>query len=175
VKEIFLFCILKMEIISNLRFYLFVFTLILESSRRSKLILQKKISLSTKGFNDIHDITPDLRDLLNDSGMKDGHIIVFVSGSTGGLTTIEYEPGLLQDFPDMLEKIAPMNTTYHHDRAWHDGNGYAHLRSSLIGPSITVPFEESRLVLGTWQQVIFLDFDNRPRQRQLHVQIVGEK
>ena len=138
------------------------------------MILQKKISLSTKGFNDIHDITPAMRDLLDDSEMKDGHIIVFVTGSTGGLTTIEYEPGLLQDFPNMLEKIAPMNTTYEHDRTWHDGNGYAHLRSSLIGSSITVPFEEGRMVLGTWQQVIFLDFDNKPRQRQLHVQIVGE-
>ena len=139
------------------------------------MIVQKKISMSTKGFNDIKDITPAMRDLLDDSGLKEGHMIIFVPGSTGGLTTIEYEPGLLQDFPDMLEKIAPMNTTYHHDRTWHDGNGYAHLRSSLIGPSITVPFEAGRLVLGTWQQVIFLDFDNRPRQRQLHVQINGEK
>ncbi len=138
------------------------------------MIVQKKISMSTKGFNDIEDITPTMRDLLDDSGLKEGHMLIFVPGSTGGLTTIEYEPGLLQDFPDMLEKIAPMNTTYHHDRAWHDGNGYAHLRSSLIGPSITVPFEAGKLVLGTWQQVIFLDFDNRPRQRQLHVQIVGE-
>ena len=138
------------------------------------MILQKKILMSTKGFNDIQDITPALRDLLDESEIKDGHIIVFVTGSTGGLTTIEYEPGLLQDFPEMLEKIAPMNTTYHHDLAWHDGNGYAHLRSSLIGPSITVPFEAGKMVLGTWQQVIFLDFDNRPRQRQLHVQINGE-
>jgi len=139
------------------------------------LIVQNKISMSTKGFNDIQDITPALRDLLDDSEMKNGHIIVFVTGSTGALTTIEYEPGLLQDFPEMLEKIASMNTTYNHDRTWHDGNGYAHLRSSLIGPSITVPFEAGQMVLGTWQQVIFLDFDNRPRQRQLHVQIVGEK
>lgn len=139
------------------------------------MIVQKKISMSTKGFNDIKDITPAMSDLLDDSGLKEGHMIIFVPGSTGGLTTIEYEPGLLQDFPEMLEKIAPMNTAYHHDRTWHDGNGYAHLRSSLIGPSITVPFEAGRLVLGTWQQVIFLDFDNRPRQRQLHVQINGEK
>jgi secondary thiamine-phosphate synthase enzyme len=138
------------------------------------LILQKKISISTKGFNDIHDITPTLRDLLANSAIKNGHIIVFVPGSTGALTTIEYEPGLLQDLPEMLEKIAPMNTTYNHDRTWHDGNGYAHLRSSLIGPSITIPFEDGKMVLGTWQQVIFLDFDNRPRQRQLHVQMAGE-
>jgi secondary thiamine-phosphate synthase enzyme len=139
------------------------------------LIVQKKFSLSTKGFNDIRDITPTLRDLIDESGIKNGHVIVFVSGSTGALTTIEFEPGLLQDLPEMLEKIAPMNTTYHHDRTWHDGNGYAHLRSALIGPSITIPFESGIMTLGTWQQVIFVDFDNRPRQRQLHVQIVGEK
>jgi secondary thiamine-phosphate synthase enzyme len=138
------------------------------------MIIQKKISMSTKGFNDIHDITPAIRQLLEESAMKEGHMIIFVPGSTGGLTTIEYEPGLLKDLPDMLEKIAPMDVNYHHDQTWHDGNGYAHLRSSLIGPSITVPFEGGRLVLGTWQQVIFLDFDNKPRQRQLHVQIVGE-
>ena len=138
------------------------------------MILQRKISMSTKGFNDIHDITPSLKNLLEDSGMKEGHLIVFVTGSTGGLTTIEYEPGLIQDFPEMLEKLAPMNISYNHDKTWHDGNGYAHLRASLIGPSITVPFEGGRMVLGTWQQVIFLDFDNKPRQRQLHVQIIGE-
>ena len=138
------------------------------------MIIQKKLSMSTKGFNDIHDITPHIRELLADSGLKEGHVIVFVPGSTGGLTTIEYEPGLLQDFPEMLEKIAPMGVSYKHDQTWHDGNGYAHLRASLIGPSITIPFEGGRLVLGTWQQVIFLDFDNRPRQRRLHIQIVGE-
>jgi secondary thiamine-phosphate synthase enzyme len=138
------------------------------------VIIQNKIPISTKGFNDIHDITPSLRQLLEDSGMKEGHLIVFNPGSTGGLTTIEYEPGLLQDFPEMLEKIAPMDVNYKHDQTWHDRNGYAHLRSSLIGPSITIPFEGGRLVLGTWQQVIFLDFDNKSRQRNLHVQIVGE-
>jgi secondary thiamine-phosphate synthase enzyme len=138
------------------------------------MIIQKKLSMSTKGFNDIQDITPHIREFLADSGLKEGHVIVFVPGSTGGLTTIEYEPGLLQDFPEMLEKIAPMGVSYKHDETWHDGNGYAHLRASLIGPSITIPFEGGSLVLGTWQQVIFLDFDNRPRQRQLHIQIVGE-
>jgi secondary thiamine-phosphate synthase enzyme len=138
------------------------------------MIIQKKISISSKGFNDIQDITPVLRDYLAESDLTDGHLIVFVPGATGGLTTIEYEPGLLQDFPEMLEKLAPMKASYHHDNTWHDGNGYAHVRASLIGPSITIPFESTRLVLGTWQQVIFLDFDNRPRQRQLHVQIYGE-
>ena len=138
------------------------------------MIIQKKIRIDSKGFNDIHDISAALRAHLADSALSDGHMIVFVPGSTGALTTIEFEPGLLEDFPQMLEKIAPMGTPYNHDRTWHDGNGYAHLRASLIGPSITIPFERGKLILGTWQQVIFLDFDNRPRQRELHVQIFGE-
>ena len=138
------------------------------------MIIQKKIALDSKGFNDIHDISAGLIAHLADSGLSDGHVIVFVPGATGAITTIEYEPGLLKDFPEMLEKIAPMGVSYHHDRTWHDGNGYAHLRASLIGPSLTIPFEGGKLILGTWQQVIFLDFDNRPRQRELHVQIYGE-
>ena len=138
------------------------------------MIIQKKIPLSTNGFNHIIDITSTLQKYIDSSDLKDGNILVFVPGSTGGLTTIEYEPGLLQDIPEMLEKIAPIKGRYHHDDTWHDGNGYAHLRSALIGPSITIPFEKSRMQLGTWQQVVFIDFDNRPRQRQLHVQIYGE-
>ena len=138
------------------------------------MIIQKKIPLSTNGFNHIIDITPILQNYIESSELKDGNVLVFVPGSTGGLTTIEYEPGLLQDIPEMLEKIAPIKGRYHHDDTWHDGNGYAHLRSALIGPSITIPFEKSRMQLGTWQQVVFIDFDNRPRQRQLHVQIFGE-
>jgi len=138
------------------------------------MILQEKLSLSTTGFNDIIDITPALRKFLEESGLKNGHVLAFVPGSTGGLTTIEYEPGLLKDLPEMLEKIAPMRERYHHDDTWHDGNGYAHLRAALIGPSITVPFADGRFQLGTWQQVVFLDFDNRPRSRQLHLQICGE-
>ena len=138
------------------------------------MIIQKKLKVSTQGFNDIKDITPHLREYLKDSGLEEGYLIVFVPGSTGGLTTIEYEPGLLMDFPEFMEKLAPMSANYHHDNTWHDGNGYAHLRASLIGPSLTIPFENGQLVLGTWQQVIFLDFDNRSRSRQLHVQINGE-
>ena len=138
------------------------------------MIVQNKLTLASKGFNDIIDITPELKAFLQKSQLKDGHMIVFVPGATGGLTTIEYEPGLLKDFPEMLEKIAPMGARYHHDATWHDGNGFSHVRASLIGPSLTVPFDNGRLILGTWQQVIFIDFDNRPRQRQLHVQIYGE-
>lgn len=138
------------------------------------MIIQKKLALSTNGFNDIKDLTPALREHLDDTNLKNGHLIIFVPGSTAGLTTIEYEPGLLQDIPEALEKIAPMKADYHHDQTWHDGNGYAHVRAAMIGPSITIPFESARLVLGTWQQVVLIDFDNRSRQRQLHLQFVGE-
>jgi secondary thiamine-phosphate synthase enzyme len=138
------------------------------------MIIQEKLQLNTKGFNDIIDITSQIQDLVDESKIRDGYVLVFVPGATGGLTTIEFEPGLLQDLPEMFEKIAPMNYSYFHDKTWHDGNGYAHLRSALIGPDITIPIQDKKLVLGTWQQVIFLDFDNRPRQRNLHIQISGE-
>ena len=138
------------------------------------MIVQNKIELNTKGFNDIVDITSRIQDNITASKIKDGYVLVFVPGATGGITTIEYEPGLLQDLPEMFEKIAPMNKSYFHDKTWHDGNGYAHLRSALIGPDITVPIQDNNMVLGTWQQIVFLDFDNRPRQRYLHIQICGE-
>jgi secondary thiamine-phosphate synthase enzyme len=136
------------------------------------MIFQKKISLATRGFNDIIDITPSLRSVIQESRLKNGLLAVFVPGSTAGLTTIEYEPGLIEDIPEMLEKIAPMQAHYHHDQTWH--NGYAHLRAALIGPSLTIPFEQSQMQLGTWQQVVLIDFDNHPRQRHLHVQLQGE-
>ncbi len=138
------------------------------------MIIQKKLELNTKGFNDIVDITPQIQNYVSESQINDGYILVFVPGATGGLTTIEYEPGLLQDLPELMEKIAPMDKSYNHDKTWHDGNGYAHLRSALIGPDITIPIQENKLVLGTWQQVVFLDFDNRERKRRLHIQISGE-
>ena len=138
------------------------------------MIVQNKIELNTKGFNDSVDITSRIQDNITASKIKDGYVLVFVPGATGGITTIEYEPGLLQDLPEMFEKIAPMNQSYFHDKTWHDGNGYAHLRSALIGPDITVPIQDNNMVLGTWQQIVFLDFDNRPRQRYLHIQICGE-
>lgn len=138
------------------------------------MIVQKKLSISSKGFTDIIDITPNLRRYIDEANIDNGNILVFVCGSTGGLTTIEYETGLLKDLPELLDKIIPMNIPYHHDNTWHDGNGYAHLRAALIGPSIVVPFAGKELQLGTWQQVVFIDFDNRPRQRNLHIQIYGE-
>ncbi len=138
-------------------------------------ILTKEIFVKTKGFNDILDITAQVHNLLMESGLNEGQVTVFVSGSTGGLTTIEYEPGLLQDIPEFFESIIPMRKQYHHDKTWHDGNGYAHLRAALIKPSLTIPFRSGRLLLGTWQQIIFIDFDNRSRSRSLIAQLIGVK
>jgi secondary thiamine-phosphate synthase enzyme len=138
-------------------------------------ILTKEIFVKTKGFNDILDITGQVHKLLTESGLTEGQVTVFVSGSTGGLTTTEYEPGLLQDIPELFESIIPMQKQYHHDRTWHDGNGYAHLRAALIKPSLTIPFKSGRLLLGTWQQIIFIDFDNRSRSRNLIAQLIGVK
>jgi len=100
-------------------------------------------------------------------------VLVFVPGSTGGLTTIEYEPGLMKDLPEAYERIAPTGITYHHDAAWGDGNGYAHVRASLTGSSVLVPIQNGKMTLGTWQQIIFIDFDNRPRDRNIIVQVTG--
>ncbi|MFZ0389270.1 MAG: secondary thiamine-phosphate synthase enzyme YjbQ [Calditrichia bacterium] len=134
-----------------------------------------ELMLDTEGHNQIIDITGVLNKKLEQSGFTEGQLTVFVPGSTGGITTIEYEPGLLKDFPEFLDSIIPQNRTYQHDVTWQDGNGYAHLRASLIKPSLAIPFQDRRLLLGIWQQVIFIDFDNRPRSRQLIVQFMGIK
>ncbi|HOD67333.1 MAG TPA: secondary thiamine-phosphate synthase enzyme YjbQ [candidate division Zixibacteria bacterium] len=133
-----------------------------------------EIALESAGFCDLVDITAQLSDLVRASGIGSGIVTVFCPGSTGGLTTIEFEPGLQKDLPELLERIVPSDRSYHHDRTWHDGNGFAHLRSALIGPDLTVPFTAGKLALGTWQQVVFLDFDNKARRRRLAVQIIGE-
>lgn len=131
-------------------------------------------SLETKGFNEMIDVTPQVESILNESLFSEGSILVFAPGSTAGITTIEYEPGLLNDYPKFFEKIIPMSETYHHNETWHDGNGFSHVRASLQGASFTVPFMDKRLLLGTWQQIILVDFDNRPRRRKVIVQINGE-
>lgn len=138
------------------------------------MVVTSKFFIKTKGRNDIQDITDKVQSILSESGIKEGNILCFVSGSTASLTTIEYEPGLIKDLPEALELIAPMNKIYHHDDTWHDGNGYAHVRASLIGPSLTIPFSKGKLLLGTWQQIILIDFDNRSRERAVIVQIIGE-
>jgi secondary thiamine-phosphate synthase enzyme len=134
----------------------------------------ESISLNTLGNADIHDITNQIARLVADSGFIDGTVTVFCPSSTSGLTTIEYESGALHDLRRVFDEIAPQDREYAHNARWHDGNGHSHVRAALLGPSLTIPFVDFKLTLGTWQQVIFVDFDNRPRQRQLVVQIIGE-
>lgn len=137
-------------------------------------VVTKKIKLSTKGNTDVIDITANVQDAVTESKLAKGTVTIFVPGSTGGITTVEYEPGLVQDLKTFFEKIAPKSGTYQHNIRWQDGNGYAHVRASFLGPSMSVPFIDKELQLGTWQQIIFIDFDNRPRTREVIVQIVGE-
>ena len=133
-----------------------------------------EIKLQTKGDGDLIDITDSLSKAVKESRIGSGLVTAFVPGSTAGLTTIEYEPGLLRDFPKLMEKLIPSNKTYHHDETWHDGNGFSHLRSAIIGTDITVPFVNGQLTLGTWQQVTFCEFDNRARSRTVVFQIMGD-
>lgn len=136
-------------------------------------VVTKQLSIHTKE-GDISDITGGVSDALAETKLKNGIVTVFIPGSTGALTTIEYEQGLLKDLPDALERVAPKNFGYDHEERWHDGNGHSHVRASLIGPSLTVPFVNGRLTLGTWQQIIFLELDVRSRVRNLVIQIMGE-
>jgi secondary thiamine-phosphate synthase enzyme len=138
------------------------------------MITNDTIDLSTKGHCDIIDITLQIEQQLARSLMINGLATVFITGSTAGITTIEYEPGLIADLKDAWQRLVPDDIPYTHDRAWGDGNGYSHIRASLLGCSLVVPFRNKRLALGTWQQVVLVDFDNRPRQRQLVVQLTGE-
>jgi len=132
------------------------------------------LNIKTHGNTHILNITNDIANLVLSSKITSGIATIFVPGATGGLTTIEYEPGLLKDLPELMEKLIPSDKFYHHNDTWHDGNGHSHLRASLIGPSLTVPFTEKNLTFGTWQQIIFIDFDNRPRSRKLVVQLLGD-
>jgi len=132
------------------------------------------ISFGTRGDCDIIDITDSIDGILTESGLSMGLCTIFCPGSTGAVTTIEYEGGLLKDFPEAMDRIAPREVKYEHDKKWGDGNGHAHIRSAIVGPSLTIPFVNKRLTLGTWQQVIFVDYDNRPRSRKLEIVLVGE-
>ncbi len=134
----------------------------------------KQLSIHTRGEGDILNVTSEVAEAVVETKLKNGIVTVFVPGSTGALTTIEYEPGLLKDLPDMLERVAPKNLVYEHEKRWHDGNGHSHVRASLIGPSLTVPFFNGRLTLGTWQQIVFMELDVRSRSRNLILQIIGE-
>ena len=140
------------------------------------MVKTQTIELNTQGNGEVHDVTDQVTDVVRASGLSDGIATVFVRGSTGAVSTIEYEPGLEVDLRDYFDRAVPQGIPYQHDRRWHDGNGngHSHVRATLLGPSLTVPFVEGRLTLGTWQQIIFVDFDARPRSRTLIVQVMGE-
>jgi secondary thiamine-phosphate synthase enzyme len=137
-------------------------------------IITGSIALNTGGNTDIQDITGQIRRLVAESGLSSGCVTVFCPSSTSGLTTVEFEPGAIADLKRLFEELIPSNKEYKHNATWDDGNGHSHMRASLLGPSLTIPFVERVLTLGTWQQVVHVDFDIRPRQRELVVQIVGE-
>ena len=137
-------------------------------------IERTEITLPTTDGTDLLDLTPAVSEFLDSSGMQSGWALVFVPGSTGAITTIEYESGCLADLRRAVEEIAPADAEYDHNRRWGDGNGYSHLRAALLGPSLTVPFHAGRLALGTWQQIILCDFDNRPRRRRVLLELAGE-
>ena len=138
------------------------------------MVVTKQISLQSKGQCDIIDITSQVESQVAEASINSGIATLFVAGSTAGLSTIEFEPGLLSDFKSMWERNVPQNIPYDHDRRWGDGNGHSHVRASLLGASLVIPFNNKRLTLGTWQQVVLVDFDNRPRSRQIILQIMGE-
>ena len=134
-------------------------------------IICEKFTVHTKGKTDIVDVTNEVKNLVYRHSLKDAVVFVYVAGSTVSITNIEYEPGLLKDLPEALDKIAPVNKDYHHDEMWHDGNGYSHIRASIVGNSTMVPLLEGALQLGQWQQIVLVDFDNKARTRTVHVQI----
>lgn len=138
-------------------------------------IVTDRLRVATEGHSHVLDLTSDVQALLQKHSFREGSVLVFVPGSTAALTTIEYEPGLIEDIPAALERIAPLGAAYRHEETWHDGNGHSHVRAALLGPSLTVPFREGKLLLGTWQQIVLIDFDNRPRHRDLVIQLQGER
>ncbi len=137
-------------------------------------VITSYIHLSTRGNADIYEITGQISQAVVQAGLKNGVVTIFCPSSTSAVTTIEYEPGVVNDLRRILDELIPANIPYQHDEAWHDGNGHSHVRAAVLGPSLTVPFVSQHLTLGTWQQVIYIDFDNRPRKRELVLQIIGE-
>lgn len=134
----------------------------------------KEISLKTKGRDDVIDITGKIAQIVAESSIGNGIVTVFVTGSTGSVTTIEYEPALVKDLQEMDQKLIPAGKGYHHDATWGDANGHSHIRATIIGPSLTVPFVSGRMTLGTWQQIVVIDHDNRPRSRNVVIQVMGD-
>jgi len=137
-------------------------------------IITDRIQIKTKGAGDLIDITDRIAGILRSTKMSAGQVTVFHIGSTAAITTFEFEPGMIKDMQELYEKIVPSDRCYHHDDTWGDANGFSHLRAALQGPSLNIPFERGKLLLGTWQQIVLAEFDNKPRQRQIVVQIIGE-
>ena len=137
-------------------------------------VVTEEFVVNTAGFSDFHDITGYVTEVVENSGLTEGVATVFTPGSTAGITTIEYEPGAVADLKDAIERIAPQTIAYAHDARWGDGNGFSHVRAALMGASFVVPFSDKKLLLGTWQQIIVVDFDNKPRQRKVIVSVQGE-
>ena len=138
------------------------------------VVITSTIKFTDNGENDMVNITEEVEVQIRNSGLKDGICNIFIAGATGGIIAIELEPGLRKDFPAMLERIAPKNINYAHHATWHDDNGHSHVRASIIGPSLTVPFRSGKLIHGTWQQLVFYEFDTRKRNRSLYLTIIGE-
>jgi secondary thiamine-phosphate synthase enzyme len=136
-------------------------------------VVTKELHFSTRGEVEIVDITEKVNSALRESAIKEGIVTIFVPGATGAITTIEYEPGLLSDLPRALERLFPKGIDYEHELRWHDGNGHSHIRASFLGPSLTVPFNDQTMMLGTWQQVVFVELDNKRRSRRIILQILG--
>jgi len=137
-------------------------------------VITEHIKVSTNGNSEVIDITEKVAAIIKQKKMKEGSATLFVVGSTASITTTEFEPGLKKDIPEILERLVPSKAEYHHNDTWGDGNGHAHVRASFLGPSLVVPFSEGRLFLGTWQQIILIDFDIRSRHRDIVVQLIGE-
>jgi secondary thiamine-phosphate synthase enzyme len=133
------------------------------------------VSLRTSARDEVIDITGKVQDIVSKSGIDNGLACIFVAGSTAAVTTVEFEPGLVKDLNEAMDRLYPKGIDYDHHRRWGDGNGHSHVRASLVGPSLTVPIVDGRLLLGTWQQIVFLEFDNKPRAREVAVQIVGDE
>ena len=138
-------------------------------------LVRRKIQFSTKGNSEVINLTDLVKLQLSDTKSKSGLIHLFIGGATGGLTTLEYEPGLVNDLQEAFQRIAPEDAKYHHNLTHDDRNGHSHIRASLVGPSLGVPFENGELLLGKWQHIVFVDFDNRPREREVIVQIISEE
>ncbi len=138
------------------------------------MVFEEGFVVETKGFTDVLDVTPQVERIVSASGVRSGIVLVFTPGSTAGLTTIEYEPGAVSDLKDAVARIAPEGIAYAHDARWGDGNGFSHVRAALLGPSLSLPVRGGAPVTGTWQQIVLVDFDNRPRSRRVEVQIIGD-